>query len=92
MQELARQHDEANPPLPPGFFPVYKVARVKQSWATGIRPGERIFFELEYAEMPLEDTRFIRIILAYEQDQWAIFDIPAEVFFGGMAGRSQYYR
>ncbi len=74
------------------FDNFYKVARVKQSWATGIRPGERIFFELEYAEMPLEDTRFIRIILAYEQDQWALFDIPAEVFFGGIAGRSQDYR
>ncbi len=66
------------------FDNFYKVARVKQSWATGIRPGERIFYELEYAEMPLEDTKFIRIILAYEQDQWAVFDIPAEVFFGGL--------
>lgn len=75
------------------FDNFYKVARVKQRWATsrwGLRPGETVFFELEYAEMPLEDTRFIRIILAYEQDQSVLFDIPAKVFFGGMAGRSQH--
>ncbi len=75
------------------FDNFYKVARVKQRWATsrwGLRPGETVFFELEYAEMPLEDTRFIRIILAYEQDQSVLFDIPAKVFFGGMADRSQH--
>lgn len=49
-------------------------------------------FELEFADMPLENAKSVRIAVepgTYGQSQWAVFDIPTEVFFRGMLGHSQ---
>jgi len=66
----------------------YKLYRVRSRGLTsgsGIRPGKTVYFELRYREIPLENALFIRIVFVYEPGQWVLFDMPAEVFFGGMS-------
>ena len=74
------------------FKLIWVKPRFYRTGGRGIRPGETKVFELEFADMPLENARFVRIFVlpgAYGQSQRAVFDIPAEVFFRGMVGRSQ---
>lgn len=52
-----------------------------------IRPGETEVFELEFADMPLENAKSLRIAVEpgmFGQSQRAVFDIPTEVFFRGI--------
>lgn len=72
----------------------YKLTKVSPKFygneGRGIRPGQTKVFELEFADMPLENAKSVRISVepgAYGQSQGATFDIPADVFFGGMVGR-----
>lgn len=74
----------------------YKLERVSPRFygneGRGIRPGETRIFEAEFADMPLENTKSVLVVMesgAYGQNQRIDFVVPADVFFGGMAGRSQ---
>ena len=85
--------------LSDSFGNTFKLTWVKPTFygtgGRGIRPGETKVFELEFADMPLENAKSVRIVVepgAYGQNQRAVFDIPAEVFFRGMVGRSQNRR
>ena len=69
----------------------YKLTKVSPEFlgneGFGIRPGQTKVFELEFADIPLENAKSVRISVepgAYGQSQGATFDIPADVFFGGM--------
>ena len=82
--------------LSDSFGNTFELTSVKPKYyrtgGQGIRPGETEVFELEFADMPLENAKSVRIAVepgTYGQSQWAVFDIPAEVFFRGMVGRSQ---
>ena len=76
------------------FGNFYRLAEWKDlggAGRRGIRPGQTDIFQFEFADTPLETSRFVRIYFepdALGQSQSVNFQIPIEVFIEGMIDHS----
>ncbi len=80
--------------LTDSFGNSYKLTSISPSYlgseARGVRPGQTVTFQLTFGDVPLPNARSVRLVLmpsALGQMAAASFDIPAEAFYWGNAGR-----
>ena len=72
----------------------YKLTSVTPSFlgieAGGIRPGQTVTFEVRFGDVPLQNAKSVRLVVApatFGQRAGTVFELPSEAFYGTVVKR-----
>ena len=75
--------------LTDSFGKDYKLTSITPSFlgneSKGIRPGETVTFNLRFGDVPLENAKYLRLVVdpaTFGQQGRTVFELPSEAFYG----------